>query len=128
MVTVHTDRLAKVGALCHCPNLSAHRALLVPGTIMHIAILTDRLIVADARMHLLNLSTFRASLMKGKVSPVATPAYQLAGLTVKENFLVSFTDTANTFHKITSFQIWFGFVFKRAKSGHLIWHHILHYY
>ena len=94
---------------------------------MHIAILTDRLAI-KACMHPFDFSTFEAFLMKGKVTPVAVRAYQLAGLTVKENFLVSFTDTANTFHKITSFQIWFGFVFKRAKSGHLIWHHILHYY
>ncbi|MCH8244301.1 hypothetical protein IIB97_00195 [Patescibacteria group bacterium] len=53
--------------------------------------------------------------MRGKIAPVAVRADQLFDLTAKENFLVSFTDTANTFHKITSFQIWSGFVFKKSE-------------
>lgn len=115
MVAVRTDRLARVSARCHHPNPSAHRAFLVSGTLVHIAILADRPVVAGARMHLLNLSTFGAFLVSGKVTPAAVRADQLFGLTVKENFLTSFTDTANTFHGITSFRTWFGFVEKKSE-------------
>ena len=113
-VALTADRLA-ICTCCHRLNLSAHRTLLVSNVTRP----TDRLMEAGARIHILDLSTFGTLLVSGKVAPVAVRADQLVGLTTTENMFVSFTDTANTFHKITSFQIWSGFVFKKSEVGSL---------